>query len=75
MEDIDASKICDVIAFLQCNEQYGDVWSDEIAELYKVLDAIEGSLNSCLIKADYISAFLFVYLSKLYVGSQFSMEQ
>lgn len=42
MEDIDASKICDVIAFLQCNEQYGDDWSDEIAELYKVLDAIEG---------------------------------
>lgn len=42
MEDINASMICDVIAFLQDNEQYGDDWSDEIAELYKVLDAIEG---------------------------------
>lgn len=42
MEDIDAGKICDVIAFLQCNEQYGDDWSAEITELYKVLDAMEG---------------------------------
>lgn len=42
MEDTNAGKICDVIAFLQDNEQYGDDWSDEIAELYKVLDAIDG---------------------------------
>lgn len=42
MENIDVEKICDVITFLQDNEQYGDDWSDAIAELYKVLDAIEG---------------------------------
>ena len=33
MEDIDIEKICDVITFLQDNEQYGDDWSDAIAEL------------------------------------------
>ena len=48
MEDIDVSKIYNVISFLQYisslqyNEQYGCDWSDEIAELYKVLGAIEG---------------------------------
>jgi hypothetical protein len=26
MEDIDIEKICDVITFLQDNEQYGDDW-------------------------------------------------
>ena len=41
MENIDIEKIYDVINFLQDNEQYGDDWSDEIAELYKVINAIE----------------------------------
>lgn len=45
MEDIDVEKICDVITFLQDNEQYGDDWSDAIAELYKVIDAIEGLMK------------------------------
>lgn len=45
MEDIDADKIFDVITFLQYNEQYGDDWSDEIAELYKVLNAIDGAVK------------------------------
>lgn len=30
-----------VIDFLKDNEQYGDDWSDEIAELEKILDSIE----------------------------------
>ena len=34
MEDIDVEKICDVITFLQDNEQYGDDWSDAIAEQF-----------------------------------------
>lgn len=34
-----------VITFLQDNEQYGDDWSDAIAELYKVIDAIEGLMK------------------------------
>lgn len=41
MENIDIEKIYDVINFLQDNEQYGDDWHDEIAELYKVIDAIK----------------------------------
>lgn len=41
MENINVEKIYDVINFLQDNEQYGDDWSDEIAELYKVINAIE----------------------------------
>lgn len=45
MEDIDIEKICDVITFLQDNEQYGDDWSDAIAELYKVIDAIDGLMK------------------------------
>ncbi len=45
MEDIDADKIFDVITFLQYNEQYGGDWSDEIAELYKVLNAIDGAVK------------------------------
>lgn len=45
MDNIDVEKICDVITFLQDNEQYGDDWSDAIAELYKVIDAIEGLMK------------------------------
>lgn len=45
MENIDVEKIFDVITFLQYNEQYGDDWSDEIAELRKVIDAIEGLMK------------------------------
>lgn len=45
MEDIGAEKIFDVIAFLQYNEQYGYDWSDEIAELRKVIDAIGGLMK------------------------------
>lgn len=41
MENIDIEKIYTVITFLQDNEQYGDDWHDEIAELYKVINAIE----------------------------------
>lgn len=41
MENIDVEKIFDVITFLQDNEQYDDDWRDEIAELYKVINAIE----------------------------------
>lgn len=41
MENINVEKIYDVINFLKDNEQYGDDWSDEIAELRKVIDAIE----------------------------------
>lgn len=41
MENIDIEKIYTVITFLQDNEQYGDDWQDEIAELYKVINAIE----------------------------------
>lgn len=41
MENIDIEKICTVINFLQDNEQYCDDWQDEIAELYKVINAIE----------------------------------
>lgn len=38
MKNIDAEKIFDVISFLEYNEQYGDDWHDEIAELRKVID-------------------------------------
>ena len=45
MENIDVEKIFDVIAFLEYNEQYGDDWHDEIAELRKLLDAADGLMK------------------------------
>lgn len=45
MENIDVEKIFDVIAFLEYNEQYGDDWHDEIAELRKVIDAVDGLMK------------------------------
>ena len=38
--EINADIIRNVISFLAENEQYGDDWSEEIAELDKVLDII-----------------------------------
>lgn len=45
MENIDVEKIFDVIAFLEYNEQYGDDRHDEIAELRKVIDAVDGLMK------------------------------
>lgn len=45
MENIDVEKIFDVICFLEYNEQYGDDWHDEIAELRKVIDAVDGLMK------------------------------
>lgn len=39
MNGINADAIRDVIMFLRENEQYGDDWTEEIAELDKVLNA------------------------------------
>lgn len=38
--EIDPDKIRNIITFLSENEQYGDDWSEEIAELDKLLDLI-----------------------------------
>lgn len=45
MENIDVEKIFDVIAFLEYNEQYGDDWHDEIEELRKVIEAVDGLMK------------------------------
>ena len=43
MENINTWLIENVIAFLIDNEQYGDEWSEEITELRKVIDIIDGN--------------------------------
>lgn len=40
MNEINADVIRDIINFLAENEQYGNDWSVEIAELDKILDII-----------------------------------
>lgn len=42
MNNIDTDIIYNIINFLLENEDYGDDWGAEIAELNKVIDAIEG---------------------------------
>ena len=43
MENISADVIRNIAAFLHENEQYGDDWSEEIAELDKVIDFLDNS--------------------------------
>lgn len=38
MDNIDFDLIRNVISYLSENEQYGDDWREEIAELNKILD-------------------------------------
>ena len=63
MEDIDTGKICSVITFLEVNEQYDKAdWLPEIAELYKVLDAIEGVVKQLFNQGGlYIRLFFYVF--------------
>lgn len=41
MNNIDTDIIYNIINFLLQNEDYGDDWDAEIAELNKVIDAVE----------------------------------
>ena len=42
MNNINTDTIRNIIAFLAENEQYGDDWGEEIAELEKIIDVVEG---------------------------------
>lgn len=42
MNNINTDTIRNIIAFLVENEQYGDDWGEEIAELEKIIDVVEG---------------------------------
>lgn len=41
IKNINADIIRNIAAFLHDNEQYGDDWSEEIAELDKVIDILD----------------------------------
>lgn len=43
MNNINTDTIRNIIAFLAENEQYGDDWGEEIAELEKIIDIVEGA--------------------------------
>lgn len=43
MNEINTDTIRYIIAFLAENEQYGDDWGEEIAELEKIIDIVEGA--------------------------------
>lgn len=43
MDTINTDTIRYIIAFLAENEQYGDDWREEINELEKILDIVEGN--------------------------------
>ena len=43
MNEINTDIIRNIISFLAANEQYGDDWHEEIAELDKVIDIVEGN--------------------------------
>lgn len=43
MNEINTDIIRNVITFLVDNEQYGDDWSEEIVELEKVIDIVDGN--------------------------------
>lgn len=40
MNNIDTDIIYNIVNFLEENEQYGDDWSAEIAELNKIIDEV-----------------------------------
>lgn len=41
MNEINTDIIRNIISFLAENEQYGDDWHEEIAELDKIIDIVE----------------------------------
>lgn len=43
MNEINADVIRNIISFLAENEQYGDDWGEEIAELDNIIDIVEGN--------------------------------
>lgn len=43
MDTINTDTIRNIIAFLAENEQYGDDWREEIDELDKIIDIVEGN--------------------------------
>lgn len=43
IDTINTDTIRNIIAFLLDNEQYGDDWREEIDELEKILDIVEGN--------------------------------
>lgn len=43
MNEINTDIIRNIITFLAENEQYGDDWGEEIAELDKIIDIVEGN--------------------------------
>ena len=42
MNEIDTDIIRNIISFLAENEEYGDDWHEEIAELDKIIDIVDG---------------------------------
>ena len=66
MNNIDTSIIYNIINFLLQNENFGDDWDAEIAELNKVIDAVDGkreNQNKVFSRADKkYPLFSFVYL-------------
>lgn len=45
IKNINADIIRNIAAFLHDNEQYGDDWSEEIAELDKIIDLLDSIKN------------------------------
>lgn len=43
MNEINTDIIRNIITFLAENEQYGDDWHEEITELDKILEIVEGN--------------------------------
>lgn len=63
MSNINESAIQNVITFLEENEQYGDDWSAEIAELNKIVNDREWSkIGYCFIAFVFAALFLYVLI-------------
>lgn len=63
MNNINESTIQNVITFLEENQQYGDDWSAEIAELNRVIDGKKWSkIGYCFIAFVFAALFLYVLI-------------
>ena len=63
MSSINKNAVQNVIAFLEENEQYGDNWETEIAELNKIVNDREwNKLAYCFIAFVWIALFLYVLI-------------
>ena len=63
MSNINKNAIQNVITFLEENEQYGDNWETEIAELEKIVNDKEwNKIGYCFIAFIWVALFLYVLI-------------